>query len=246
MIDFKNPDPARFLYACDELSRQWKGIGTYNEHSMHAVLKLYIEPDSAYHEIPVGRYVADICREDEICEIQTGKVYALADKLSHFLEYAHVTLVIPQILRRHTVKYDKATGEMLSRRISPKKGYIQEAAAALSPIWYFLTNPNLSVWVPFLHVTDLRPQNEEGRRREKKTDTLPKELLGGIYIDSPEDMLAFLPENLPDVFTTKDVARLSPCPLPLAQSLMTVLYKLELVERERGERNLFNYRLRRY
>jgi len=242
MIDFKNPDAERFLYACDELSRQSKGIGTYNEHSMHAVLKHYIEPDSAYHELPVGRFIADICREDEICEIQTGKVYALAEKLSHFLEYAHVTLVIPQVMRRYTMKYDKTTGEALSTRISPRRGHIQDAAAALSPIWYFITNPNLSVWVPLLNVTDLRPANEPGRRREKKTDTLPKELLGGIYIESPRDMLAFLPETLPEVFTTKDVARLAPCPLPSAQTLMTMLYKLELVERERGEGNLYRYR----
>ena len=36
------------------------GIGTYNEKTLHAVLKNFFEPDSAYHEIPVNNYIADI------------------------------------------------------------------------------------------------------------------------------------------------------------------------------------------
>ena len=47
------------------------GIGTLGEKSLHAALKLYYEPDSSRHEIPVGQYVADIVNEEGIIEIQT-------------------------------------------------------------------------------------------------------------------------------------------------------------------------------
>lgn len=47
------------------------GIGTLREKTIHSVLKYYYAPDSAYHEIKIGSYVADICVDGEIFEVQT-------------------------------------------------------------------------------------------------------------------------------------------------------------------------------
>ena len=48
------------------------GIGTLSEKTLHSFLKNYLEPDSSFHEIKVGRYVADIKKDGYITEIQTG------------------------------------------------------------------------------------------------------------------------------------------------------------------------------
>jgi len=242
MIDFAAPAPERFAYALENFARTQSSIGTYNERSMHAFLKQYIEPDTNYHEVPVGRFVADICNGEEICEIQTSQVFRMRAKLTHFLEHSRVTLVCPLIRRHYTAKYDPETGEFLSVRITPRRGYPQDIALSLSPIRDLLANDNLRVWVPYLDVTDLRPFTEKGKRG-KKTDTIPRELADAWYITCPRDLLQFLPENLADGFTTKDVALAAKCHLDSAQSLMTLLHHFSLVTRERQGNRGYAYTL---
>ena len=242
MIDFSTPSPERFSYALENFARTQASIGTYNERSMHAFLKQYIEPDTTCHEVPVGRFVADICNGEEICEIQTSQVFRMREKLTHFLEHSRVTLVCPLIRRHYTAKYDVETGEFLSVRRTSRRGYPQDLAADLSPIRDLLPSENLRVWVPYLDVTDLRPFTEKGKRG-KKTDTIPRELADAWYLTEPRDLLALLPENLSDGFTTRDVALAAGCHLESAQSLMTLLHHFSLVTRERNGNRGFAYHL---
>lgn len=242
MIDFSAPAPERFAYALENFAKTQSSIGTYNERSMHAFLKQYIEPDTNCHEVPVGRFVADICNGEEIAEIQTSQVYRMRDKLSHFLEHSRVTLVCPLIRRHYTAKYHPETGEFLSVRLTPRRGCPQDIAASLSPIRDLLPHENLRVWVPYLDVTDLRPFTEKGKRG-KKTDTIPRELVDAWYFTAPCDLLMLLPENLAEGFSTKDVALAARCRLESAQSLMTLLHHFELVTRTRQGSKGFAYTL---
>ena len=50
------------------------GVGTLGERTLHAALKYYLQPDPAFHEIKVGRWVADIQDSWGITEIQAGGV----------------------------------------------------------------------------------------------------------------------------------------------------------------------------
>ena len=60
------------------------GIGTLREKTIHSVLKYYYAPDSVYHEIKIGSYVADICVDGEIFEVQTRNFNKMRDKLDFF------------------------------------------------------------------------------------------------------------------------------------------------------------------
>lgn len=40
-----------------------KGIGTLSEKTLHAVLKLYYEPDEDKHEVAMSGYYADVYRQ---------------------------------------------------------------------------------------------------------------------------------------------------------------------------------------
>ena len=62
-----------------------KGIGTLSEKTLHAVLKMYYEPDEDNHEVAIDGYYADIYNEHGIIEIQTRQLNKLRDKLSVFL-----------------------------------------------------------------------------------------------------------------------------------------------------------------
>ena len=49
--------------------RERPTIGTLSEKTIHAVIKLYTEPDEDRHEIPIGTHVADIFSDETIYEI---------------------------------------------------------------------------------------------------------------------------------------------------------------------------------
>ena len=102
--------------------RHQSGIGTLGERTLHAILKSYLEPDSAYHEQKVGRYVADICRGEEIIEIQTRAFDKLKNKLGLFAKDYRVTVVYPIDVVKYLSWIHPETGEITSRRRSPKKG----------------------------------------------------------------------------------------------------------------------------
>ncbi len=72
-----------------------KGIGTLSEKTVHSVLKYYFAPDEAFHEQKIGTFVADICIDGEIYEVQTKQFYLMKRKLDYFLKEHEVTIVYP-------------------------------------------------------------------------------------------------------------------------------------------------------
>ena len=97
------------------------GIGTYNEKTLHAVLKNFFEPDSAYHEIPVNNYIADIKNSDGIIEIQTSGFGTIRDRLEVFLSLSDVTVVYPIAAVKSLVWIDPETRAAESKRKSPRR-----------------------------------------------------------------------------------------------------------------------------
>ena len=146
MIDFADTDRDRFLRAAEIPKGGEPGIGTLNERSVHAVLKRYIEPDADYHEVPVGRFFADIARDGVICEIQTSRIYSLSEKLRHFLEHSDVILVTPQILRRHTLRVCRRAADGKRTFWEPwsplRPGFLIRGCRSGSLFWMYA----MSVW----------------------------------------------------------------------------------------------------
>ena len=60
-------------------------ITTYMERSLHAYLKTYFCPDESWHELKIGRYVADACDGKTIFEIQTGNFSPLIKKIKFYI-----------------------------------------------------------------------------------------------------------------------------------------------------------------
>ena len=129
-----------FLRAMEAASaRPREGIGRMGEKSVHAVLKYALEPHEENHEIPLGGYVADICGESGVVEIQTRELWRLKDKLAAFLEYCPVTVVHPIYTTEWIVRLDPETGEV-SRRKSPRKQTPFDVLGELAPLREFLSS----------------------------------------------------------------------------------------------------------
>lgn len=91
-------DPAYFSRLCYEAEvnkvQKTGGINTMGEKRLHQVLKRYYESDETRHEQPVGRFIADVLRDEEIIEVQTGSFFPLKAKdcllsASNQLPYYH-------------------------------------------------------------------------------------------------------------------------------------------------------------
>jgi len=131
-------------------------ISIYGEKTLHRELKWYLEPRSMYHEVRVGKYIADIKNGDSITEIQTRALYKLNDKLAAFLPDYVVTLVYPIIRTKQIAIVDIESGTTLKTRRSPKRGNFYSAYPELYQIREFLTNHNLRLRLLLIDVLERR------------------------------------------------------------------------------------------
>ncbi len=238
-------DPELFRIACDHAFKRvsgTNGIGTLSEKSVHAVLKYYYVPDENCHEIPIDRFVADVCKEGEIYEIQTRNFNTLRPKLACFLENYEVSVVYPIDFHKTIRWIDPVTGEIKENRKSSKKGHPYDVLLELYRIKQFLNYDNLHIILCLMETEEYRLLDGYDITKKKhstKTDRMPTELVQEILIDQKKDYLCFLPDDLPDPFTTKDISKTSKRPLSQAQILCTLLQYLDLIEKT-GTKDRYN------
>ena len=203
-------DKMRFAEARRKLLEkpQSKGIGTLSEKTVHAVLKEYYGGGEENKEIPLGGFVADVVSEDGVIEIQTRALYRLDRKLEALLPLCRVTVVYPIEARKYLLDIDPDSGELISKRLSPKRLKIWHGIAELYGIRKFLGNENLTVRFPVLTVEETRIRAAEKKRRADKIDKLPADMTEEVVIRRKEDTAALLPEELPDGFTSAEFAKL--------------------------------------
>ena len=203
-------DKLRFENARKKLleSPQSKGIGTLAEKTVHAVLKEYYGGGEENKEIPLGGFVADVVSEDGVIEIQTRALYRLERKLEALLPLCRVTVVYPIEDRKYLLDIDPDSGELVSRRLSPKRVKIWHGIAELYGIRKYLGNENLTVRFLVLTVEETRIRAAGKKRRADKIDKIPLEMTAEVVIRRKEDMAKLLPENLPDGFTAAEFAKL--------------------------------------
>ncbi len=230
-------DQELFFNLCREYAAREKlsgGIGTLSEKTIHAVLKDYMDSNPAHQEQPFCGYVADIYDGSAIVEIQTRGFDRLRRKLAPFLNEAPVTIVHPIPDTKWLVMIDRDTGEILSRRRSPKHGSIYSAIPELYKIKSFLKEPNLHFHFIFLDVEEYRLFQGcyKGRRKKSVTqERIPLSFNYEIMIDTKEDYRTFIPDGLPSEFTSKDFAKTARIPLPCAQTALNILTYMNTVTR---------------
>ena len=240
-------DKQKFYDACNMIigkDREKCGIGTLGEKTLHAVLKQYFEPQTEKQEIKIGRYVADIVSENGIIEIQTRAFNTLRKKLESFLEFTDVTVVYPIPKTKWLCWIDKETGEVSKQRKSPKTGTIYDAFFELYKIKHLLTNPKLNFCFVLLELTEYRYLNgwsKDKKRGSSRCDRIPGDINEIVYIRDINDYLKFLPENLPQNFTTKDYSKLTKLNLSSSQTALNVLNYIGAVRRVGKSGNMHLY-----
>jgi hypothetical protein len=221
------------------------GIGTLKEKTIHSVLKYYYAPNSDYHEIKIGPYVADICVDGEIFEVQTRNFNTMRSKLEYFLDEHDVTIIYPVAHTKWLSWLDIETGEIASRRKSPKTGTIYNIIPELYRIKMFINNPRLHFIISLIDVEETRYLNgwsRDKKRGSSRMDGIPVDIFDEVRIDCFEDYMVFLPETLPDEFTSNDLGKAAKIPQDKAGTLLNVLLETRIVERVGKDGRSFLYR----
>ena len=222
------------------------GIGTLGEKSLHRDLKNLYQPDPTRHEVRVGRLIADAQDpEGGVVEVQTGHFFALKKRLPIYLQAGRVRLVCPVAERKWLCWLDPETGEVLSRRRSPKRGTPLDLSRELVHILPFLREKNLVFSFIMLEVEEYRLQNGWGRDGKRGSTRYERKLLQVIDrrdVSTPEGWASLLPA-LPPVFTAKELqkaARLSPAG---ASACLRVWQQAGALERRENLGRAYTYRI---
>lgn len=244
-------DKLGFYEACRraEQGHRAAGIGTLSEKTVHAVMKHYFCPHEDSHEQKIGPFIADIAGENGIIEIQTGSFSRLDKKLGVFLEYCPVTVVYPCAATKKIICMDPSTGVISSSRRSPKKADEYTVFRELESITKHLTHPNFRLCIVLMDMDELRCPHEFVPNQKKKRrkgafstyDRIPRELVREIHIDCPADWYTFLPQDIPDEFTTADLAAAG-MDRDTARLVMNVFYKAGIAVRTGKRGRSYTYR----
>ncbi len=220
------------------------GFGTLQEKTVHAVMKLYYEPDEDYHEVPIEGYIADIYTGKRIIEIQNGNFNRLRPKLEAFLPLYPVTVVYPIPHHKWLIWMEEETGALSKRHKSPVTGNIYHAFPELYKIKQFLLHPNLSLAFPLIDLDEYRLLNGWSKNRKRgssRYDRMPLLLFDEIRIECAEDFLQLVPYELDKPFTVKEFAQAARIKRDLSAVTLPLLTYIQILKRagKRGREYLY-------
>lgn len=221
-----------------------KGIGTLSEKTLHAVLKLYYEPDEDKHEVAMSGYYADVYNDKGIIEIQTRQLNKLRDKLSVFLQDYHVTVVYPLPFNKWLSWVNPDNGEVQGRRKSPRHFTEYDAFYELYRIKSYLKNPNLSINLVLMDMEEYKLLNGwsyDKKRGSTRYDRVPVGIRRIVKFDRIEDYMQLVPADLKEDFTVKDFAMAAGVSVEASRYTLNILNYLEIVKRTGRVKNGYVY-----
>ena len=237
-------DRRRWPVAVYALRMTSSGVGTLRESQLHAALKeWYAEPGDRF-EVPIGRFVIDIVRNESLIEIQTSGFAAMRRKLDALLDDHPMRIVHPIAGRKWIVRAPH-DGRPSSRRKSPKQGSLYGVFAELVSFPWLLDHPNLTVEVLLTDQEELRRFDGNTSWRRKGWSVVERRLLEvteHMTIESPSDLASLLPADLAEPFTTADLSAVTGQPRRLVQQMAYCLREAGVIEIAGKTGNAMQYR----
>lgn len=183
------------------------------ETALHRELKLrYAHPDDVRVEVRHGRFRIDAICGRELVEIQHGSLAAIRDKVRVLLADHHVRVVKPIVASKLLVKRSRKGGEVVDRRLSPKR---QTLLALFDELVYFtkiFPHPRLTLEAVLVDIEEWRYPGHGRRRRWRADDFVVEDQKLCSVVDTyrlkrAADLRRLLPCELAGPFQTVDLAR---------------------------------------
>ena len=235
----------RAIFSEDALEPK-EGIGGLREKVLHRVLKTYIEPDTAFHEVEVLGKVADICRDGHIYEIQRASFSHLVPKLRVYLDEYSVDVVHPIIAKKRIKWIDTDSGEISDGGRYFSYRSIYDAGRELFTIAEFLYSDRLRVVLPLVKCDEYRYLDGKGKNKRlkaSKIEMMPIDLIDQITLSKKEDYLIFLPDALADGFTAEEYKKSIRARSRYTYYCLRLLLSLGILSRKKEGRTYRYYRI---
>jgi hypothetical protein len=206
-------------------------ITTYNESHLHAALKEWLAEPGDRFEQPVAGYTIDLVRGERLIEIQTANFGALRGKIGRLHPTHPLTIVHPVPSNTWIVKQD-GENRPISRRKSPRHATLHHLFHQLVHLPELITLPGITLELLLVDVEEIRQQGRGRNWRRNGWGVCERRLLrvhSRHRFTSPHDYLALLPDNLPELFTSADLAATLPIPPALARRMLWCLRHAGLI-----------------
>lgn len=196
--------------------------------------------------MPVGSYIIDMVRGEQLIEIQTRNFNAIRKKLVALLQQHKVHLLHPVTSEKWILQVDAAGGKILSRRKSPFSGHLTDVFEELVRIPGLMLQQNFSLEIVLIKEEEVRCRDGKGSKHRKRESIKDRRLLEVVethLFNCPADFLVFLPPSLPQPFSNKDLANALQLPLHRCRQITYTLSKMEAIYVTGKKRNelLFYY-----
>lgn len=218
-------------------------VGTLREKPLHAALKRWYADRGDRIEEPVDGFVIDVVRDGVLIEIQTSGFAAMKRKLAKLLDRHAVHVVHPIAVEKWIVRLGDS-GEVISRRRSPKRGAAVDLFGELVSFPELVAHPGLTIELLLIREEEVRRFDGSKAWRRKGWVVEERRLLevvDRLVIDSPEALVALLPSAVPARFTTADLADALGRRRRLAQQMTYCLRRAGVIEMVGKDRNAIEY-----
>ena len=186
-----------------------KSIGEFNERSLHRSLKERYAVVGSATEQAIEGFVVDAVNGGHIVEVQTGSFWPLRNKLQRLLNVYSVTLVHPVARDRYIVNVAVDRTMPATRRRSPRHGSVFDIFSSLVSIPAMLAHPNLTLDVVLTVEEELRALSDRPGRWRRGWARVDRRLVDVVEthtIASMADLFAMIDAELPELFTSNDIA----------------------------------------
>ena len=221
------------------------GIGILKEKTLHATLKLWLDEETAHHEVPLPEgCVADIYDGERVTEIQTGNFSGFRPKLQKLLAQYPVTVVYPLVRRKWVRWIDPETGETGRANRSPRTGSWSDAGGELIYILPCLGHPNLTVRLVLIDAEEQRVADgwgNGGKRGSHRAVLLPLSVEDTLDLRCSADYAALIPTGLPAAFTAAQFGKAAKMQGRNLNGTLKVLLDRGVLKREKKEGNAWVY-----
>jgi hypothetical protein len=206
-----------------------ESIGTLQENSLHADLKRWVAQPGDCLEERVDGFLVDIVRDGTLIEIQTRNFYSIKRKLHKLLDKHSLRLIYPIASVKWIVRMDAEGETIVSRRKSPRRGRLEHLFNELIRIPELINHPNFTLEVLLIQEEEVQREDGQGSWRRKGRSIMDRRLLEVVsqkVFSDQDDFLTLLPNGLPALFTTRDLARALGQPRYVAQKMVYCLSRM--------------------
>lgn len=203
------------------------------ETTLHRQLKELYADDPSRQEVVVDGFRIDAVRTGQLVEIQAASLAGIRDKVRRLLESREVLVVKPLAARKYLVTRTRKGGRVRSARYSPSRMTSFHVFDELVHFMDVFPHPRLTVEILLTEQEEHRLPARRLRwfhRGYRVEDRVLRTVYERRSLRGATDLPTLLPDGLPEVFSTVDLAREAEIPRWLAQKMAYCLRKSGAVQ----------------